>query len=170
MIEMKKFIFLLIFSLFLLSSLPLSEARCEGSVIMILHPSLAKSGEKVKAIIAGLKDCEGKLIHVKRDNCTGPEACACECLGSGCSCTFEAPPTKTSKYGFHRYFFSEYRYYACVDKNDDGDFDDKGEVGSFTLKVRRDFKSITLSILNTLKTLIKGVQNILSKFLGEERW
>jgi hypothetical protein len=50
--------------------------------------------------------------------------CSCTSGQHDCSCYFASPPQKGT-----------YLYYACIDKNGDGDFNDQGESSSSYLTV-----------------------------------
>jgi len=97
---------------------------CSGSISLTLNPSTVTPGGSVQASTSGLSNCDGKTVYVRKDSCAGDLACSCSVSGSGCSCNFNAPTT-----------VGTYTYYACIDKNNDGDFADSGESDSKTLTV-----------------------------------
>lgn len=151
---------ILFFVVMFFFSLPTVKPEyCIGSISLVLSPNSAESVTEVKAIAGGLggTECYGKIIRIRRDSCSGPNACVCESVGSGCSCSFIAPLPSYSRYGGHRHYSSEYRYYACVDKNNDRDFSDPGEKAYSTLTVRRGLASLPLGILESLKRLFKSI-------------
>jgi hypothetical protein len=140
-----------------------AENECSGSLIFTLSSNVAESGTQLKAIAAGLtgKECLGKIIHIRLDSCNGERACLCTSKGSGCSCYLKVPLPFISSEGLHRYYRSEYTYFACVDKNNDGDYSDEGESASTTLTVKRGFIRVDLNIF---KPLIQLIQSITGRF------
>jgi hypothetical protein len=160
---MKKVLFFTIILFLFGLAIVKAENECTGSLIFTLSSNVAESGAQVKAIVAGLtgKECLGKIIHIRPDSCNGEMACSCVSKGAGCSCYFKAPLPFISSEGLHRYYRSEYFYYACVDKNNDGDYSDEGESTSTTLTVKRGFLVVNLNIF---KPLIQLIQSITGRF------
>ena len=125
---------------------------CEGSISLVLSPNVVEGETEVKAIATGLmgSGCYGKITQIMRDSCSGTKACSCESKGTGCSCSF------TAKLPFGiRYYQNEYKYYACVDKNGNGDFSDFGEQSFATLTVRRKLP-LPLGIIDTITQIFKS--------------
>lgn len=94
---------------------------CLGSVALNLNPNPSAPSSKVTASVSGLSDCDGKIAYVESSKLE----CNCSILGSGCSCSFIAPASP-----------GDYSYCAKVDKNNDGDFDEPGEVDCENLIVQ----------------------------------
>ncbi|MFH1474203.1 MAG: cellulase family glycosylhydrolase [Candidatus Aenigmatarchaeota archaeon] len=102
-----------------------THIECSGSVLLNLTPSNVEPDDSVIPSASGLTDCGGKTIYFKNDSCAGTEVSSCtltdgECTGS----SFTAPSSE-----------GLYTYYACIDKNSDGDFTDSGDYSSKTLDV-----------------------------------
>lgn len=90
-------------------------SSCTGSVTLTLNPQIVESGKYVIPSASGLSSCTGKTVYFKRDSCSGIEVSNCV-ISSGTGCGGSA-------------FISsglpgEYTYFACIDKNGDGDFID----------------------------------------------
>jgi len=101
---------------------------CSGNVNLTLSPNPVEISSNVHAKVRGTYYC-GSLP--KKDSCYGEIACesgaGCGQLSGGeniCDCDF----TSSSVPG-------NYTYYACVDKNNDTDYNDPGESDSETLVV-----------------------------------
>ncbi len=151
---MKKLILLTIVLVFLIFLYPINADGCKGSISLVLSPNLVEGESEVKAIVTGLTDttCYGKLIQITRDSCSGPKICNCESKGMGCSCSFKATLPSIGI----RYFQNEYRYYACMDKNGNGDFLDSGEQAFTTLTVRRKVPLIPLGAIEMISQTLKS--------------
>jgi hypothetical protein len=150
---MKKLILLIVVLAFLTSLYSIKAEDCEGSISLVLSPNSVEGEAEVKAIATGLTStgCYSKLIQITRDSCSGPKICNCESKGTGCSCSFK--PTLPSGI---RYFQNEYKYYACVDKNGDGDFSDFGEQSFTSLTVRRKLPLIPLGAIESITQIFKS--------------
>jgi len=101
---------------------------CTGNIDLTLSPNPVEVSSNVHAEVRGTYYC-GSLP--KKDSCDGEIACergsGCGQLSGGeniCDCDFTSPSVPGS-----------YTYYACVDKNSDGDYDDSGETDSKILNV-----------------------------------
>ncbi|RLF38742.1 MAG: hypothetical protein DRN00_03495 [Thermoplasmata archaeon] len=91
-----------------------------------LSPASAYAGETVTAHVTGFEGYDGKTVYVGR----GKEKvliCSCTISGGKCSCTFSAPKLTETE--------SVVTYYARIDLNGDGDYDDEGEEWSSDLTV-----------------------------------
>lgn len=113
---------------------------CSGSLSSALSPNPSDIDEKITAITNEVNYCYGGKIYVKEGSCSGTEKCSCELTlpfdyyvshscptkfyVSECECSFTAPNTEGT-----------YIYYACIDMNDNGVFDE-GESTSATLTVK----------------------------------
>jgi len=91
---------------------------CSGSISLSLSPNPTSPSSTVTANADNLSNCNGKTIYIKDyTGCaSGVTICSCTSSSTGCSCTFTAPSSP-----------GQYGYYACIDKNGDGDFADPGE-------------------------------------------
>ena len=150
---MRKLILLIIVLTFLTSIYYVNADDCDGSISLVLSPNLVEGESEVKAIATGLTGtgCYGKLIQITRDSCSGPKMCNCESKGTGCSCSFKAILPSVGI----RYYQNEYKYYACVDKNGDGDFLDFGEQSFTSLTVRRKLP-LPLGIIDSITQIFKS--------------
>jgi len=99
---------------------------CSGYSSLFFSSNPVSVNSLVQAYVSGLSNCNGKTIYIKDDGgCNfGKTICSCVSSSTGCSCVFTSP----SKEG-------DYTYYACIDKNNDGDFSDAGESTSAILRV-----------------------------------
>jgi hypothetical protein len=113
---------------------------CRGSISLTLKPNFTYVSKIVEASVSGLIDCENKTISIRRYSCKGIEVCNT----TQNSCTFFAPSEE-----------GKYSYYACIDKNDDGDTDDIGENAFSLLDV--DVQPENLKVANLSCDEIKGV-------------
>lgn len=99
------------------------KVNCTGELTLELNVNETTPGSLVSASIDGLENCEGYTAFLRESSCSGEEVCKCTVSGSGCSCSFLSP----SEEGDHTYF-------ACIDMNDNGVFEDNERV-STTLRV-----------------------------------
>ncbi|NIM46628.1 MAG: S8 family serine peptidase [Candidatus Aenigmarchaeota archaeon] len=117
----------------------INNHECIGDVTLGLWPpGEVEPRNIVEAIAQGLSGCINQIIYIRKDSCDGVGACEIfeledwyaypPCLWgltcSNCMCKFKAPNLG-----------GNHTYYACIDKNWDGDFDDPGESGSRVLSV-----------------------------------
>jgi len=102
---------------------------CVGRITEFrLNPNPSSVGEKINAIVTFAGNCGGRRVEIREGSCSGRLVCSCifpliphEIF---CFCSFDAPSVQ-----------GEYIYYACIDLDADGDFQDKGEYASAILKV-----------------------------------
>jgi hypothetical protein len=120
------------------------SAACSGTVALSL-PSSATPSQTVTATVSGLSGCNGKTAYIKETSCSGTQKCTCSVSGSGCSCNFTAPSSAGT-----------YTYYACVDKNADGDFADTGESALATLTVQAAVFDFSISVNPTSGSVAQG--------------
>ena len=102
-----------------------SQTPCEGSVSLTLSPSHGFVGDTITASVSGLggEGCIEKRVYVKESSCQGLQYCSCLLAENvGCLCTFRAPPTPYS--GNEPSRQNTFTYYACVDLDDDGVYDE----------------------------------------------
>jgi len=115
---------------------------CSGSISLSLSPNPTSPSSTVTASADNLSNCNGKTIYIKDYNgcASGSTVCSCTSSSTGCSCTFTAPSSP-----------GQYDYYACIDKNGNGNFADPGEQSSkVTLNV---ISSTTTTTTTTTTTL-----------------
>jgi hypothetical protein len=144
--------------------IPYQPPECTGYINLNLNPNEAPQGTRIVAAYSGLKDCYTEEVKIARGSCHGENVCdpnvAYACLVGmttttssydytygytyeynyeyvytspyvsdyehmTCYCSFQAPEIE-----------GDYLYYACVDKNQDGDYTDPGEQGTAMLRVR----------------------------------
>ena len=94
-------------------------SNCSGSVAL----SLEKYGNISTARISGLSNCDGKIVYLRQDNCTGSTVGNCSVSGAGCWISFSTPAA-----------IGNYTYSACVDKDANGSYT-SGESTSSVLTV-----------------------------------
>jgi hypothetical protein len=104
---------------------------CEGSISLNLQPNPAFTYSTITATASGLTNCQGKTIYIRKNSCTGEQVASCTSSSTGCSTTFSGPTQD-----------GDYYYYACIDKNGDGDFDDTGEYSRIPLTVKKHCRDI----------------------------
>ena len=124
---------------------------CEGSVSLSLSPSYGFVGDTITASVGNLKSegCIDKRVYVRESSCQGLQYCSC--LPNrmaedtyGCLCTFRAPSTPyiSGKGSSHQ---STFTYYACVDLDDDGIYDEAlGEQDYTSLLVYSRYTPLSL--------------------------
>jgi hypothetical protein len=102
-----------------------SSAICSGSLLLSLNPSTVEPSKSVVPSVSGLSDCDSKNVYFRKDSCSGTQVSSCTLTDGGCTgLNFSSPSNE-----------GLYTYYACIDKNDDGDFSDSGENSSKILNV-----------------------------------
>jgi len=101
------------------------DAECGGSVALTLTPDTTTPETTVEAEVTGLSNCAGETVDIIKDSCDGELIDSCTVGIAGCSIDFTAPAE-----------LGTYDYYACLDINEDSDFDDIGEQESATLTVQ----------------------------------
>jgi len=94
-------------------------SNCSGSVAL----SLEKYGNTSTARISGLSNCNGEIVYLRQDNCTGLTVGNCSVSGAGCWISFSTPDAT-----------GNYTYSACVDKDASGSYT-SGESTSSVLTV-----------------------------------
>ena len=99
--------------------------QCSSSVSLNLTPSTVQPSSSVIPSASGLASCDNKIVYFKKDSCSGTQVSSCTLTGGNCTGSSFAAPTIEGLY----------TYYACIDKNDDGDFSDSGEYSSKILNV-----------------------------------
>ncbi len=93
------------------------RSRCDGYVKLSINPKFAPPSSLAQPSASGLSsDCDG-TVYFNQNSCSGTQVSSCivssgSCEGDG----FSLPPVSGS-----------YEYYACIDKNGDGQFNDPGE-------------------------------------------
>lgn len=93
----------------------LPRQSCIGSLQLALSPPLASEEGTVNALINGMTNCDERTAFLKSNFCYVPSSTVGNCVLSrgACSVTFNASRSVT--------------YFACLDKNNDGDYADFGE-------------------------------------------
>ncbi|MDD5416829.1 MAG: hypothetical protein PHU12_02525 [Candidatus Aenigmarchaeota archaeon] len=95
--------------------------NCTGNIKLLLNDifneAVVQPGATVSATVSGFV-CNGAMFYIKKDSCTGTKVCNGLLNGEGKgSCSFKAPTVVKTNY----------KYYACTDKNGDGKFTSTGE-------------------------------------------
>ena len=117
---------------------------CSGAVALNISPSVVSASSLTRAYISGLQYCEGYNVTIRKDSCNGDLACIAK---ANENCQFTTPSQE-----------GNYTYYACIDKNNDNDYNDPGEQASARIEVKRveeRFKFVNISC-----TLTKCTFNI----------
>jgi hypothetical protein len=99
---------------------PGNSGTCFGEVKLSFFPDVVDVGTRASAIISGLNNCYGKLVFV-REELANNLVLKCSCVvatGNGCGCAFPVDYTVCSNRNF----------YAQVDLNGNGDYNDQGET------------------------------------------
>ena len=94
----------------------LPKKTCLGGLTLELEPNPADESSNVAAKMNNLSGCQNKTIFLRTSTCPSiifSEVGSCVAGGTGCELSFVALENK--------------RYYACIDKNEDGDMVDFGE-------------------------------------------
>ncbi|MBU5678914.1 MAG: hypothetical protein KQA36_03460 [Candidatus Aenigmarchaeota archaeon] len=111
---------------------------CSGAVTLNISPSVVSTSSLTRAYISGLQYCEGYNVTIRKDSCSGELACTAK---ANENCQFSAPQQE-----------GNYTYYACIDKNNDNDYDDPGEQTFAKIEVKKieeRFKFINISCTPT---------------------
>ncbi len=123
------------------SSTTLPPGACSGNIILALNPSSVQPSGIVTFSASGLANCNGKLINLRQNSCSGTQINSCTSQAQGCSGTFNAPsPTGT------------YNYFACIDKNNDNDFTDFGESALANIIVSTSATTTSTTTTSTTST------------------
>jgi len=94
---------------------------CSGSVLLNISPSIVATSSITRAYVSNLSYCENKTVYIRKDSCEGDIVCTTK--GNG-NCQFTVQKDS-----------GNYTYFSCIDKNDDSDFNDEGEVSAYTINV-----------------------------------
>ena len=102
----------------------LSEKTCLGELALDFNPNPAQLSKKVTAALFGLSGCQNKTIILRLNECGSSlqeRTGSCVLANDSCNISFNSLATLN--------------YYACIDKNDDGDMNDSGESAVVELEV-----------------------------------
>lgn len=97
-----------------------SSGGCSGDVKLSFFPDIVDVGSRASAIISGIQNCNAKVIFV-REQVGHDIPLKCSCVvqtGNGCGCSFTVDTSICSNSNF----------YAQVDMNANGDYNDAGET------------------------------------------
>lgn len=100
------------------------QPQCTGTIVLTLNPNPVNISQTVTASLSGLQGCSGKTAYVRALSCSGTIKCSAVISGSGGSCTFTSPEIDGS-----------YTYFACIDKDENGQTTESGERAYVTLTV-----------------------------------
>jgi len=98
------------------------SGECGGDVKLSFFPESVELGARMSAIISGMENCNAKVVFV-RQQIDNDQELKCSCVvatGNGCGCSFEVPLNSCA--------FNN--YYAQVDMNGNGDYNDAGETST----------------------------------------
>lgn len=105
------------------------QQGCTGAIDLDLSASTANINQKIYYNISGYSNCGGRTVYLRKGFCSG----ALVASYSAATEIYEA------YVGYQNYFnvtsTGPYAYFACLDMNNDGDYDDAGEVDSKSLAV-----------------------------------
>jgi len=111
---------------------------CYGDMVLelkdlyTLYPNHVAVSSDVGMTAFGIHFCLPNSFVFRKNSCYGSDVCDVTCgyVSEGnellCSCIFTSPNT-----------LGDYTYFACFDKNMDGDYDDSGEYNSEVLTVTK---------------------------------
>ena len=145
------------------------ETICEGSVSFTLSPSHGFVGDTITASVSGLRGegCADKRVYIKESSCQGLQYCSCLLnqmtkVDYGCVCTFRAPPTPYIS-GKEPSRQTTFRYYACVDLDNDGLYnEDLGEQPYTDLLVYSRYVPLSLVTESVFIIIVLGVLLIIA--------
>jgi hypothetical protein len=98
---------------------------CIGNIILSLIPSALGSGDSFVPSASGLSNCDNKKVEFRKDSCTGDKTGECLIINGNCAGAITTSPLSNGTY----------TYFACIDKNLDGEFIGDGENNSKILSV-----------------------------------
>jgi hypothetical protein len=104
---------------------------CFGSISLNISPSIVATSSITRAYVSNLSYCENATVYIRKDSCEGDTACTLK--GNG-NCQFVVPENP-----------GNYTYYACIDKNNDSDFDDEGERTAYSISVIKTEESFKIT-------------------------
>jgi hypothetical protein len=110
---------------------------CAGITELTLNrDQICLGGEKTTATASGFLECTNKRVFFRLNGCNGKTLGFCTLGGTKCSQNLIFNDA-----GTHQLF-------ACVDKNNDGDFDDLGEQDSLSVHVSMQFCRVDPPLTN----------------------
>jgi hypothetical protein len=104
---------------------------CQGDISLTLIPDTIYTGGNVVPDASNLISCQGKTVYFKDGPCSTVNTKLSCTIGSGGDGCMPKNPSSFSAPGS----VGTYTYYACVDKNDNSNFNDAGESDSANLNV-----------------------------------
>ena len=119
----------------------LAKKTCLGSLALMFEPNPVNKGENTTARISNLTGCDNKTVFLRINPCSYPlgDIGSCVLKNDTCQLDFSSSENKI--------------YYACVDKNNDND--------------KIDFGEIALSDLMVIEEKIEGVNESAAEELEE---
>jgi hypothetical protein len=102
-----------------------TSTGCSGTVKLSFFPDVVDTNTRVSAILSGVDNCYGKVVFV-REQIGTDMVLKCSCViatGNGCGCAFPVG----------NYPCSNPNFYAQVDLNSNGDYNDQGETAVVTM-------------------------------------
>jgi len=140
-----------------------SKTICEGPISLTLSPNYGFVGDTITASISNLRGegCTDKRIYIKESSCQGLQYCSCLLNQMtenihGCVCTFRAPPTPYIS-GAEPTRENTFIYYACVDLDDDGVYDEALEQDYANLLVHSRYAPLSLVTESVIIIVTLGV-------------
>ena len=107
----------------------IDKKTCIGEIVLALEPNPAFLNEKTTAKISGLSGCNDKKIILKSNSCFVATGDLDECILEANLCEMSIDAVKG-------------QYFACVDKDDDGNYNGFGESVSIDLEIKEEPKEI----------------------------
>ena len=117
--------------------LPISQS-CSGFISLNISPSIIATSSLTRAYVSNLSYCDNATVYIKKDSCDGDIACTTK--GNG-NCQFSVPENP-----------GNYTYYACIDKNNDLDFNDEGEIAAYIVNVIKSEEKFKINSVVCSKT------------------
>jgi hypothetical protein len=111
---------------------------CFGSISLNISPSIVATSSLTRAYISNLSYCDNVTVYIKKDSCDGNISCTTK--GNG-NCQFVVPEAP-----------GNYTYYACIDKNNDLDFNDDGEIAAYIINVIKSEEKFKINSIVCSKT------------------
>jgi hypothetical protein len=103
------------------------SSRCSGNIKLSFFPDAVDVGTRASAIISGIQNCNNKVVFV-REQVGSDIVLKCSCVvqtENGCGCAFPVDSSVCSSPNF----------YAQVDMNGNGDYNDAGETAVATMSL-----------------------------------
>jgi len=101
----------------------IDKKTCLGEILLSLDPNPASLGEETIAQVSGLTGCDDKNIIFKSNECFVATGDLGECKLRSNTCNINISAVKS-------------KYYACIDKDNDGNYNGFGESFAIVQKIK----------------------------------